>query len=120
MNDNAKTLRLQWTAALRSGKYTQGSRYLHPSEDTFCCLGVACDVSGLGKWILGEWILGEWIPEFDYQIGDVAEAHLLPEAVLDLYALSLDQEEHLAYLNDEKSQNFEQIADYIDGMEESC
>ena len=36
-----------WTAALRSGKYEQGQRALHSiknNNETFCCLGVLCDL----------------------------------------------------------------------------
>lgn len=39
----------KWIVALRSGKYEQGHRRLH-RDGKFCCLGVACDVSGLGQW----------------------------------------------------------------------
>lgn len=35
--------------ALESGKYKQCSGALR-INDAFCCLGVACDISGLGKW----------------------------------------------------------------------
>lgn len=36
-----------WTAALRSGKYKQGQLALHSiqnNNETFCCLGVLCDL----------------------------------------------------------------------------
>lgn len=36
-------------AALRSGKYQQ-SRNTLKDDEGFCCLGVACEISGLGKW----------------------------------------------------------------------
>ena len=39
MNDNAK----KWVKALRSGDYKQGHGRLR-TDDTFCCLGVACDL----------------------------------------------------------------------------
>jgi hypothetical protein len=39
----------QWTEALRSGNYKQGKRRLR-LNDKFCCLGVLCDISGLGEW----------------------------------------------------------------------
>jgi len=42
--------RKQWVEALRSGKYQQGERWLRYG-DKFCCLGVACDISGLGRWV---------------------------------------------------------------------
>ena len=39
MNDNAKA----WVKALRSGDYHQGEGRLR-KNDSFCCLGVACDI----------------------------------------------------------------------------
>lgn len=39
----------KWVAALRSGKYKQGKDFLYnKDEDTYCCLGVACKVAGVG------------------------------------------------------------------------
>lgn len=45
MNANAK----KWVAALRSGKYKQGTgalmkKGMFPRRDQYCCLGVACDL----------------------------------------------------------------------------
>lgn len=40
---------MELVAALRSGKYTQTHARLKRT-DGFCCLGVACDISGLGEW----------------------------------------------------------------------
>lgn len=45
MNDNARA----WVAALRSGAYLQTRRVLR-NQAGFCCLGVACDISGIGHW----------------------------------------------------------------------
>lgn len=39
-----------WVSALRSGEYEQGLNRLKTATGKFCCLGVACDVSGLGTW----------------------------------------------------------------------
>jgi hypothetical protein len=39
-------VKTKWTAALRSGRYRQGTGYLHRG-DAFCCFGVLCDVVGL-------------------------------------------------------------------------
>lgn len=33
-----------WIKALRSGKYKQGRGMLRTRENTFCCLGVLCDL----------------------------------------------------------------------------
>jgi len=40
MNDNAK----KWVAALRSGEFKQGSRFLC-RDNRYCCLGVACVIA---------------------------------------------------------------------------
>jgi hypothetical protein len=39
-----------WCEALESGKYKQAARRLR-RNDAYCCLGVACNLSGAGKWI---------------------------------------------------------------------
>ena len=49
-----------WVEALRSGKYRQASHALRldgeawtlnePEEMALCCLGVACEISGLASW----------------------------------------------------------------------
>lgn len=38
-------IRAQWTDALRSGRYKQGNGYLHRGDDSYCCLGVLCDLA---------------------------------------------------------------------------
>ena len=39
----------EWLVALESGEYKQGRGRLR-DDNGFCCLGVACDLSGLGEW----------------------------------------------------------------------
>ena len=51
LNPNAQ----KWVDALRSGKYTQGQYSLHPTDDTFCCLGVACDLFAKENPTEGRW-----------------------------------------------------------------
>ena len=41
---------MELVAALRSGKYRQTKGKLHGGSNTYCCLGVACAVSGVGKY----------------------------------------------------------------------
>jgi len=41
----------KWADALVSRKYKQGMDELRTSAGTFCCLGVACDISKRGKWV---------------------------------------------------------------------
>ena len=39
-------VKVLWVAALRSGTYTQGRRRLfNPYSNTYCCLGVLCDIA---------------------------------------------------------------------------
>jgi hypothetical protein len=45
----------RWVDALRSGQYPMGYGRLAPRDEngnySYCCLGVACEVAGLDKWI---------------------------------------------------------------------
>lgn len=43
----------EWVAALRSGKYKQGNRYLRSHNDTYCCLGVLLDIERV-QWETAE------------------------------------------------------------------
>ncbi len=36
-----------WVAALRSGKYKQGTHRLRGHNNRYCCLGVLCEISDL-------------------------------------------------------------------------
>src|SRR4051812_48603183 len=78
MNDNTTKL----VEALRSDKYNQGrSRLRHGDE--YCCLGVACDISGVGKWYPSL----ENSQRFVYDTAKAgyrtAEGYVLPDAVKD-------------------------------------
>ena len=62
MNANAKT----WVAALRSGDFLQSSLAgLRPVEDTYSCLGVACDLYPFGSWYEGT--RGHWGYQADFE-----------------------------------------------------
>jgi hypothetical protein len=58
----------QWVAALRSGKYQQCTNGLRKGN-TYCCLGVANEISGLGKWI----------DDYAFQDATLAEAEVAGE-----------------------------------------
>lgn len=45
-----KEIKDLWVTALRSGKYQQGKDYLRSSDNTFCCLGVLCDILEPEAW----------------------------------------------------------------------
>ena len=44
----------KWVTALRSGDYSQGVGNLMGEEDTFCCLGVLCDIYNPDGWDCNE------------------------------------------------------------------
>lgn len=62
--------------ALQSGRYEQGFSRLRTRYDQYCCLGVACDISGLGEWVLES---DGWY----YKVGDNADYAVMPKAVAD-------------------------------------
>ena len=74
--EEQKEHRQEWVTALRSGSYEQGTGSLKQENkqgDTFCCLGVACDISGLYDWN------GIW---YDGKEGE------LPESVMQYYGMN--------------------------------
>src|SRR4051812_22232694 len=66
-----------WVDALRSGKYERTTGWLRWGNG-YCCLGVACDISGLGEWDDGD----------SYQTHTGPEAYVLPNAVKEWLELS--------------------------------
>ena len=47
-----KKFKAKWIKALRSGEYKQGLSCLH-HDSKYCCLGVACDISGIDMQYVG-------------------------------------------------------------------
>jgi hypothetical protein len=75
-----KRNRAKWVKALRSGEYRQTKSVL-TNGNGFCCLGVACEISGLGHWA-GD---GEW----EYRTkGSSPDTAFLPNAVRDWLGLA--------------------------------
>jgi hypothetical protein len=109
-----KLLVKKWVKALRSGKYKQGHGALIEMQGeerkkikTYCCLGVLCDVSGLGRWTKTyKYKVG--IKKLDSN-GDVA-----PEKVQKAAGITLKFQRHLAQLNDEDQEDFIEIAIVIE------
>ena len=116
--------RQKWVEALRSGDYKQGQKRLRIMDDnTFCCLGVACDISELNKWN----VFGYGQQLFSY--GQQLFGHgitMLPSEVSNWLGLTshegelffIDEEgvltmTYLTNLND-SDYTFEQIADIIE------
>ena len=45
-----KNIAMRWIKALRSGKYKQARSALRNKKVGYCCLGVLCEISKLGKF----------------------------------------------------------------------
>lgn len=111
MNANAKE---QWINALRSGEYKQGKKMLHNvEENTFCCLGVLCKISGLNY--------NPKSPCVPQNVIMWSELNLVqPEVPLADIPEIKNKFEYwtntikLAHLNDEENFSFTQIADLVE------
>lgn len=80
-------LKTKWIAALRSGKYRQGTGQLFKnSTDEHCCLGVLCRAAGTAV---------------TYQ-------------AVHQSGVPYETQRRLEDLNDTDKRNFQQIADYIE------
>lgn len=108
--EEQKEHRKQLVAALRSGNYQQTTKVLK-DENGFCCLGVACDISGLGEWTASN----------RYKTPTKTEVCVLPPIVADW--LGIDQagrfindglKDALWVKNDMSRMTFNEIADIIE------
>ena len=118
--DHKANIRL-WVDALRSGKYSQGRGSLH-YEDSYCCLGVLCDVSGLGYWGDYSENIKAYITDSGYHTG------VPPNEVFDWIGIATDRLPMVSYpsitdetirvtlmdLNDVLEVPFTEIADLIE------
>jgi hypothetical protein len=86
----------QWLAALRSGRYEQGTDMLM-FRGSYCCLGVANEVCGLG------------LPKIASYLRD------LSLGIKDCWVfLPRETQEVLGEMNDAEGKSFAEIADYIE------
>ena len=120
LNPNAQ----QWLYALRSGEYTQGHNKLR-TDDTFCCLGVACDLFAKANPTEGRWSGNEFVTA---ENGNLCAS--LPRAVADWLGMKrVDGAPHLqtGYAkygnasgqnlvqdNDARRHTFDEISDIIE------
>lgn len=133
MQPNKQAIR-QLVDALRSGRYKQVKDALR-IDDSYCCLGVACDISGLGEWKGtniydddGRFVETQW----SYRLPNgVAHSSVLPPPVAYYYGFEsvnplLSDEFGNMYeasaFNDQKDYDFNKIADlfereYLSGTE---
>ena len=101
MNKEIKKL---WIDALRGGEYKKGIGELHPSEDTYCCLGVLTDL---------------YCKQFNIFGDNLLSRGTLPSVVMDWADLiSSDprvNDINLSEINDDlENHSFSKIADLIE------
>lgn len=120
--------RQKWTAALRSGDYSQGRGSLR-ILDNYCCLGVC--VACLDGWQLEPNHVVSFMahgrpfhPEPHKVYSSKADnllyntAGCLPKKYLERLGLTHEEQRLLMHANDELHLNFHQIADIIESQEE--
>lgn len=108
-----ETLQLAWLEALRSGNYVQARNHLRINDGVghgrFCCLGVACDIIGMGRWVAPL-----RYDHYLYEMPDGLTFHgIMPWQVSQLLGLQPFQENKLTEMNDAGA-SFEQIANYLE------
>lgn len=107
---NVKNMR-KWVKALRSGEYSQTHGKLK-DDSGFCCLGVACDVSGVAAWKEG--IFGIYYDESSLSLPSKVQSWLGIN-INDPQLIGVRKQSATATdLNDEKNYTFKQIANAIE------
>lgn len=103
-----KEIKEKWIKALRSGEYKQGKNVLRRRDNTFCCLGVLCDlyIKETGKL---QWKDSDH--EYLFQIDE--NTCFLPLDVRKWSDLT-QKRATLMEMNDELDKSFNEIADYIE------
>jgi hypothetical protein len=120
-----KEIAEKWVQALRSGDYKQGSDVLHnTSNNTYCCLGVLCDIyqqEGNKFNSVSDGSLGvETANGFENLPATFFDDHpdVLPEVVMKWADISCSSGSfdgsNLAALNDDDGYTFDEIATVIE------
>lgn len=108
------SIKKKWVRALRSGKYKQGRIGLHHKPtNSFCCLGVLCDVQGLAwdkNFENSAWTMYIF-PRVNGVIGQSSAS--IKEEYADHIGLTGEDQGTLVSMND-SGISFSEIADYIE------
>lgn len=91
----------EWTDALRSGEYQQGTGCLRTGDDNFCCLGVLSDLAAPFGWNYNNKYV-------EYEFGSTRNITSVDSP--DIERLIIND---LIYMND-KGSSFRTIADEIE------
>lgn len=111
-----KTNIKKWVGALRSGTYIQAYETLSTGDNCMCALGVACAVSGQGKWVTG------YYNNTVFQVANKEYEDYLPNEVYNWLGIETSnpglnydgKRFSITILNDTFKLDFNQIADLIE------
>lgn len=117
----------KWLAALRGGEYQQAQGALRRVEEGkvgYCCLGVACEISGKGRWrtdghdrsVYGYQLNEEFLPE---ELDGRYSTARLPITLRHSLGISWEAEDHVIQMNDGNygetaPKTFTEIAQWIE------
>lgn len=109
-----KEIKELWLKALRSGEYVQGKNVLRTENNTYCCLGVLCDIHRKRNK-KGGWHIRHGGDLIDYKTGGQYSPYSLTAPLMRWAGLQGREYEvgQLANRND-SGESFEAIADYIE------
>ena len=115
-------LQEQLCVALEDGSYTQTTDQLHRADNnTFCCLGVACDLLEVGQWRGDTYVVvraNGYEPSYDGSLPpEVAAAFGFRSNTGDIDRFELENADQYARsltgMNDDAHFSFVEIADFI-------
>jgi hypothetical protein len=86
---------MELVAALRSGKYKQCKSALHTTTG-FCCLGVACDISGV-TWRVDPELSYRYCAYETNETNESFEVAVLPDKIQELFGFK----DNVGYIDDE-------------------
>lgn len=102
-------IKQRWVEALRSGNYEQGQGVLRTEDDTYCCLGVLCNLVDPENWTLraSYYVYGK--------AGGLRQnVSFLPDEVRVEVGITADEQAELVQMNDTQNAPFEDIARWIE------
>lgn len=107
-----------WCHELRKGARRQGQGAMRTTANTFCCMGVACDMAGVelitASAMNGFGVDVREIVDSDLGPSEVADLSHLPDWLRETLGLSMEDEDMLSWLNDTRHYTFAAIADVLE------
>ena len=97
--------------ALDSGQYQQGVFQLRISPNTYCVLGVACDV--YSREHDAQWAIDYYendVPYYSFDYNGTSYTNHIPERIRDWYGLTEFDSVYLANMNDNRRRTFPEFA----------